>query len=219
MITQELLLLEYDNLIEKIDTLFKKLITDNNQNYLQVFLTNPSEFFVKELIFDDIEFPLQEISDGNRFLFSVLSNDLFYKWLQDYQNDIIEKMQSEKTILPDKNQILKDMAGAMVQFGDKEIAFTFLNAYTQIANRQRPRGHGDDDVAVVTLVAVAIVVIVVAVIAPIALISLRINPLGSTILPTNISVQQMRSLADQLVSQAKKYKEDGKLTDINYNFN
>lgn len=60
MITQELLLLEYDNLIEKIDTLFKKLITDNNQNYLQVFLTNPSEFFVKELIFDDIEFPLQE---------------------------------------------------------------------------------------------------------------------------------------------------------------
>ena len=219
MITQELLLLEYDNLLERIDILFKKLITSNDQNYLQVFLTNPIELFEKELIFDNVEFPLQEISDGNRFLFSVLSNDLFYKWLQDYQNDIIDKMKTAKTIIPDKNQILQDIAGAMVQFGDKEIAFTFLNAFTQIADRPRPRGHGDDDVAVVTLVAVAIVVIVVAVIAPIALISLRINPLGSTILPTNISVQQMRSLADQLVAQAKKYKADGKLTDMNYNFN
>lgn len=219
MITQELLLLEYDNLLERIDILFKKLITDNDQNYLQVFLTNPIELFEKELIFDNIEFPLQEISDGNRFLFSVLSNDLFYKWLQDYQNDIIGKMQTAKTIIPDKNQILQDIAGAMVQYGDKEIAFTFLNAFTQITGRPRPRGHGDDDVAVVTLVAVAIVVIVVAVIAPIAIISLRINPLGSTILPNNISVQQMRSLADQLVAQAKKYKADGKLTDMNYNFN
>lgn len=146
MITQELLLLEYDNLLERIDILFKKLITNNDQNYLQVFLTNPIELFEKELIFDNIEFPLQEISDGNRFLFSVLSNDLFYKWLQDYQNDIIGKMQTAKTIIPDKNQILQDIAGAMVQYGDKEIAFTFLNAFTQIAGRPRPRGHGDDDV-------------------------------------------------------------------------
>lgn len=220
MNTQELLLLENEEFRKKVDYLFAKLILDKDENYLQVYLNNPSELFVRELLPDGTdEFPAQEVSDGNRFLFSVLSNSDFLNWLKQYQEEIILKLKVDKTIKPNKAEILKDLAGAMVQYGDKEMAFTFLNAFSSPTNRKRNPKPGDEDVAVAVLVAVAAVVIVVVVIAPIALISLRNNPLTEPIMPANITAQQLRALADQLTAQAEKFKTDGKLLDLNYDFN
>lgn len=108
---------------KRVSDLFDEL--KNNPQLAQVFIQNPI------LVLQTKTLPeLQTIDEdatnaANQFLFSVLTNDKFVKWLENYQNKLITQYNKNATF-PTKKQVLKEFAKSIIENGDPLIVSNLL---------------------------------------------------------------------------------------------
>jgi hypothetical protein len=211
---QNLLVLNNSATHTKITTLFTKLKED--PSFLGKYLNNPAGNSINELYPEKMTHLSNEfISESNRFLFSILSNQQFFNWMATYQLEVSTKLKAGGSI--DKAQILQDFAAAFVVNGSTEITFSLLNSRFNVNTSLAAKKGCDEDICVETVVLIAVAVVVVVI--PFFFIGLVKNPLGDLLSPAGISATELRSIADQLIQQANTLKAQNKLIDPNVTFN
>jgi hypothetical protein len=93
----------------------------NNPKFGEDFIKNPFLHISKHMSMVDIKsYSKTQIAEVNNFLFQLLSNTAFISWLKKYQKENIINLKAEaleeQTEL--RNIIMKDIAGAMLKYGN-----------------------------------------------------------------------------------------------------
>jgi hypothetical protein len=148
---------------------------------------------------------LQRISEGNLLFFSILSNDAFRSWAQQYQQDLRGKMTSEGIKAFDKEQVRRDFARAILEKGDASIINALLterDIHTVVPQAR------EDVVHVESVVAVAIVVLLVVAVTQIDVTPVAPHEHGLMLLNEN-SGAELREISAQLIASAKKMRSEG----------
>jgi hypothetical protein len=106
------------SLRKRISDLFDEL--EKNNELAQVFIQNPTLVMLSKVLpeFEMIE--EDSINAANQLLFSVLSNDKFLKWTQDYGSKLIDQYNKTGKV-PDKKKILRAFAKGILEYGDERI--------------------------------------------------------------------------------------------------
>lgn len=111
------------SLRKRISDLFDEL--EKNPELAQVFVRNPVLVLQSKVLPEFTVMDEDAIDAANQLLYSVLSNDKFMKWTQDYGAKLID--QYNKTgKLPDKKKILHAFAKGIVEYGDPRILSDLL---------------------------------------------------------------------------------------------
>jgi hypothetical protein len=176
------LLLKHESLRQEINGLFDALAS--NPAARQNFINNPAGVLRAAFSFthSDIEFN-QDDSEANKLLFSIVSNPNFF--------DFIKERQSKAPT--GKPETLKEFAEAYLQFGDPEILAGLLD---DARNPSRIYAL-PPFVLLVLVVVVAFTVLAVAV--------------DSHMVPdNNVSVPDLRSLAEVMAKEAKEARTSGR---------
>jgi len=112
------------SLRDRVSELFDEL--ERNTELAQVFIRNPI-LVLQEKVFPELGDLNEEILDAaNQFLYSVLSNDQFMRWLEKYQVRLINQYNRTKKI-PTRNKVLRDLARAFIETGDSKILADLLD--------------------------------------------------------------------------------------------
>ena len=152
----------------------------------------------------------QKISQSNRLLFSLLTNDGFRQWASGFQAKLSQEV-SVGQLGPseiDKRMLYEEVAKAFVEFGDKNLIASLVPVL--------PNGvlHDDPGPASVThfstMVETYLVVAIAAVIV-LVLTQIDLTPLTSPV--PGVTPREFRSIADQLILQAKNIDRTGTLKD------
>ncbi|MFB9241939.1 hypothetical protein ACFFXZ_09710 [Massilia antarctica] len=104
------LVLKKKDLIKNTEQLFERL--ENDDAARTAFIENPNGVLSGEVLKRTL--PEQKISDANRVLFSMLANDRFREWLDDYE----ARPQGQRVT---DAQFSKDFADAVVKYGDSDL--------------------------------------------------------------------------------------------------
>jgi hypothetical protein len=193
------LIIESKDLSKKINKFLDKV--SKSDASLEKFAKNPTFDILSDIVPDiNDKMSKSQISDSNKLLFSILSNDKFRKWIITYQKTVSESIDNpinkNKTldeILP-REKVLEDLSQAIIEFGDKEIFKSVLRA----ADNSMPNAGTfvvTDDIAIVTIAVVALVVLVTA-------IDVTPRTLDSKF-ELILDAQKIRSIADTMVNKAK----------------
>lgn len=110
------LLLNIRKLRANAINLFEEL--QENEELAQEFIENPTEIVANRIAQQKI--PIQQASEANRLLFSLLANDEMREWLESYPEENAGKRVS-------KSQFAADFAQAVARIGDKNIHISLLN--------------------------------------------------------------------------------------------
>ena len=109
---QQPLILRNDELAPKTAAFHKELKA--SPRLQSEFINNPikvvAQRFLPQNIADGIS--PQRINNANRVLFSIISNDRFRTWAEEY------KVTLKKTDNVDKSQLIKDFSAAVIRYGD-----------------------------------------------------------------------------------------------------
>ena len=192
------LVLHHDGLRVSVAELFA--LANEDAEVRQLLLENPSRVILEAIVPGGAgEIPAQRLSEANRFLMSVLANDEFREWAASYQAKLSA---NPKNV--DRIAVAQDMAAAFGRYGDTSLTVSLANqaAFDKGATALKP----NVEVTVETYIAVAFVLILVLV-----LIDFNVNdPTG---FDKQISPAELRSIADQLINQAKQKHAAGELAD------
>lgn len=191
---------------------------------LQAFLQNPTGILSKSLVPKKLLESPQRISEANRFLFSVFSNDAFRDWMRDYQSKI-----TSNTIVVSKESIQKDVARAFLDYGDPAVMYSFLRIsekktkselnkeFFNVVGPNEPTMEGgggggdeDDDLSLMTVNIVLLVVLVI--------ITFVVNMGAIVASERNMSTLEVLNLGDQLIAEAKRLASTGELLKPNRTF-
>lgn len=109
---QQPLILRNDDLAAKTEAFFKELNT--NPRLQSEFINNPSGVITRRFLLPSAAAQIspQRLNNANRILYSVIANDRFRIWAQEYQTNI------DKLGKIDKSQVVKDFSAAVIRFGD-----------------------------------------------------------------------------------------------------
>ncbi len=112
------------SLRKRISDLFDEL--EKNRELAQVFIRNPI-LVLQSKVLPELPLVLDEetINASNQFLFSVLSNDKFTKWLENYQTKLIAQY-NRTAKLPTKKKLIQDFAKGLIENGDPKILSNLL---------------------------------------------------------------------------------------------
>jgi hypothetical protein len=209
------------SLRKRVSDLFDEL--EKNPELAQVFVRNPILVLESKILPEFGVSDEDSINAANQFLYSVLSNDKFMKWLENYQTKLIN--QYNKTgKLPSKKKVLQQFAKGLIENGDPKI----LRDLLEISPKTVASTYLARNAAVLEHVALAIAVgkVVIAeygvvlkwdilvelqYIAYVLVIAIGIPPKVS-LLDENqkivtISPKELKSLSEQMVNYAKKMRE------------
>ena len=194
------LVLHHDGLRVSVAELFA--LANEDAEIRQLLLENPSRVILEAILPKGTKaIPAQRLSEANRFLMSVLANDGFRKWAAAYQATLSST--DPRTI--DKLAVAQDVAAAFGKYGDTSLTVSLANQTSLDAGPQEY--DKEVEVSVETyIVAVAVLVLVIV------LIDFNVeNKL--TAAEGRMTPAELRSIADQLVNQAKQKHTAGRLAD------
>lgn len=192
------LLIENKDLPKKVNQLLEKV--SENEDALNEFVKNPVQVILEELP-TEIGYNITKanISDGNKLVFSILSNAKFRNWLIEYQKgaeiEMSKPTNSEKSIdeIFSKDKILEDLSSAIFEYGDKEIFKSILRG----ADNSLPNAGTyvvTDDIAVAVAAVVALLVVVSAIDVTPRTVNSNFELL--------INAQRIRSISDTMITKA-----------------
>lgn len=107
---------------KKIEDLFSQLAQD--QALQKQFIQNPSSLIFENFTGERVRPSEVRVDESNRLIFSVLGNSKFMNWLQSYGK-------KKKLAKIEPAELLHDMAGAMLKFGDSDIVEKIYNKNNQ----------------------------------------------------------------------------------------
>jgi len=130
------LILEFPEFAERLSGFLQRL--DNEPALLQAFARDPSGILSTSVFPGDPEPTLTAINRGNRLLFSLLSNERFMTWSEQYMErssasalDRFPELDPDEaarafaaTLSPD--EVYQEVVDAMVQFVDRELLAALL---------------------------------------------------------------------------------------------
>ena len=199
------------SLRKRVSDLFDEL--ENNPELAQVFVRNPILVLQSKILPEFGELDEDSINSANQFLYSVLSNDKFMEWLENYRTELTN--QYNKTgRLPDKKKVLHEFAEGLLENGDPKILSDLLEISPKtIASTYLPPNAALLDVAIFISRVYAIVkytfLIHLELLVHINIIAIEIvDPFedrSQKIVP--ISPKELKSLSEQIVNYAKKMRE------------
>jgi len=109
------LILKEENLRQNTIALFEELKRDPEAR--ESFIRNPVGQVSANIFQRDVS--PQHLSDANRFLFSMLANDKFRQWLDNYPSET----NGQKVT---REQFSRDFAKALIEYGDQNIFISML---------------------------------------------------------------------------------------------
>lgn len=197
------------SLRKRVSDLFNEL--EKNPELAEVFIRNPILVLQSKVLPEFAVLAEEEINAANQFLFSVLSNDKFMKWLENYQTKLVD--QYNKTgKLPNKKKLLQQFTKGLIESGDPKILSDILEISPKNISSEKPTP---------TLVAVHDVTVVAYLLIRLNFIAVSryililwtwlIGPNELRLLDENqkivtISPRELKSLAEQIVKYAKKMR-------------
>ena len=113
---------------KRVSDLFDEL--EKNPELAQVFIRNPIIVLQSKIFPEFPTFDEDTINKANQFLFSVLSNDKFMKWLENYQKETINRY-NKSGKLPSKKKVLQEFAKGLIENGDPKILNDLLEVSTK----------------------------------------------------------------------------------------
>jgi hypothetical protein len=221
-----LLVLKHDDLARRLQDLYGQL--SESRSFREYFVKDPSSLIASTVFSGYRDVSAARINQANRLLFSLLSNARFMEWSEEFQNRVLEEAQEIVNLadpvetaallsaLVDKNRLYREIADAMLEFGDKELIFSLT---VSDAPEREPRvsevdvaaaiRSGDDNVfPIVTFV---LFVIVAALVIP-----LWVAPPPGMEVGVGLSRQDLQSvsnfLVDRLTARAQEIRDSGVLT-------
>ncbi len=202
----EPLVLKHEDLRGSVAGLFGEL--NGSQRLQKIFINDPSRVVLSAILPKGAGMPSdQRLSEANRFLFSLLANGDFRDWAREYQEKLNEGLRSgalnPKDI--DKGTLAQDLVEAFGRYGDPSL-ITALGNQAMLPDKDELEQHGVE-------VAISIYILVVSVIV-LVIVAIDLTPLTSDeYADKRLSPAEIRSLADQLVNQAKRRQQAGSLAD------
>ena len=100
----------------ELEKLFEQISTDKKLEH--EFIQNPSKVISEKVMKNDM--PKQQLSEANRLLFSLISNDKMLSWLNQYS-------ESHKNKEIDNKKFALEFAKAVVEVDDKNIVISIVN--------------------------------------------------------------------------------------------
>lgn len=95
-------------------------LTDR-EGALDDLMVDPSGFMLQRISPNmSSKLPRTTVNAANKFLFSALSNEPFRNWLFEYNNTLIENVDTDEFAELDDVQIRKDLADALLKHGDPD---------------------------------------------------------------------------------------------------
>ncbi|MBE2188221.1 MAG: hypothetical protein IAE98_02035 [Candidatus Kapabacteria bacterium] len=115
---EQLLILHHEEFCKKASSLIDDL--KKSKDLRQLFAENPTAVVSQRIMEVDDPDKLipQRVSKSNRFLYSVLANKRFYKWLTEYQAKLIKQYKKDPNF--DKTTIYVDFINAFAKFGNPD---------------------------------------------------------------------------------------------------
>lgn len=216
MKADELLVLQYDNLSESVASLFSQL--DDSPSLREYFIKNPTQVIAKYLLSPEDKLPAANISQGNRLLFSLLSNEGFMDWSRQFQsrieNRIREASESErsdeafKTFMAtlDREEIYREIIDAAQRYGDREMFYSLMVKDQSPESFLVPASNNlRIDVAVD--IEIAIYAVLVLLVFAIDISFAPVEPLS------RLDLRRISNLmSDRLIERAHEIRESGVLT-------
>lgn len=201
----EPLVLKHDNLRGSVAALFGEL--NDNGGLRKIFVKDPSKVVLSAILPKGMEMPTkQRLSEANRFLFSLLANPDFRQWAEDYQAKLNAGLRDGRFKVEDvdKLSVAQDMAAAFGKYGDTSLMVSLAN---QAALPDKALRRIDVEVTVEVYIAVVAVIFLI-------IFAIDITPVTSDeYFDKRLSPAEIRSIADQLVNQARMKQQSGRLAD------
>ncbi len=228
MKADELLVLHYESLSQRAESLFQDL--NKSLALRELFLKDPTSVVVERILGRDQKPSETRINQVNRLLFSLLSNTKFMEWSRQFQEkmeaQLQEIAQSEdpieamKLLLVRLNRakLYQEIAEAALQFSDVETLYSLFALSSTRASFSAAEIRGlvepieaateeAGNVFPIPVTALAILVLVVLVLIP-----------GVTNEPTPLKLSRQdllrisAFLSQQLTARAQEVRQTGKLT-------
>lgn len=200
------LILKIPGLQDGLVKLFKELRQPAKQ---EQFITSPMKEITRLL--PGVRLSASEVSNANRFLFSVLANEQFRTWAHEYQSLQIEKFRANPKLKLDRTEVMQDLANAYAKFGDQNLLLNLVNPLSARATAPRSVAisHYIHTTTVLLLLGWAVIAVALTVI--------DFTPFTRPAEDFNfaLSPAEMRALAEQLVTRSKQLSDSGVLFDPN----
>ena len=191
---QQPLILRNDELAAKTDTLYKELKA--SPRLQSEFINDPSKVLALRFLPPNATAGIspQRLNNANRVLYSVIANNRFLVWLQEYQANI------KKTGKVDKPQVIKDFSAAVVRYGDAALVQGIMEESALSATERQAF-----DVLVVYDAVIAIEFVAVAIVLP--LIILGVNS------SAYFTAADFRTLTEKMISKGREMERAGSLAE------
>jgi hypothetical protein len=188
------------SLRKRVSDLFDEL--EKNDELAQVFIQNPTLVMLSKVLpeFEVIE--ENSINAANQLLFSVLSNDKFLKWTQDYGAKLIDQYNKTGKV-PDKKKILQAFAKGIIEYGDERILGDLLEIPQTFNWSEELVEHWWFYYHII----LAIEFFYIFVYDYIVVGANRISLLDENQKIVTISPKELKSLAEQMIKYSKKMRE------------
>lgn len=138
MPSNPLLILNYDRFSSRLQQLYTQM--NASPSLQELFVRDPATVTMHTLLPDVPQPTAAALSQSNRLVYSLLSNPGFMTWAQEYQKRYEEKIATFSPDLSpperakmfaatlDRDELYKELAGAVATFGDKEIFYSLLSS-------------------------------------------------------------------------------------------
>ncbi len=198
---------------KRVSDLFDEL--KKNPQLAQVFIQNPILVLQTKTLPELQTLDQDATNAANQFLFSVLTNDKFIKWLENYQNKLISQYNKNAT-LPSKKQVLQEFAKSIIENGDPKIVSDLLELTPKNLERLNASRMIEMDFVVsnknfaiweyVLFVRISLFVYNYDYLVEQAAGIGKINLIDENQKIVTISIKELKSLSEQIVNHAKKIR-------------
>ena len=198
---------------KRVSDLFDEL--KKNPQLAQVFIQNPILVLQTKTLPELQTLDQDATNAANQFLFSVLTNDKFIKWLENYQNKLISQYNKNAT-LPSKKQVLQEFAKSIIENGDPKIVSDLLELTPKNLERLNTSRMIEMDFVVsnknfaiweyVLFVRISLFVYNYDYLVEQAAGIGKINLIDENQKIVTISIKELKSLSEQIVNHAKKIR-------------
>jgi len=151
---------------------------------------------------------IDKIDEANRLIFSILSNDQFRSWAEEYNEEMSKTFSLRDPDCLDKRKIRKDLAEAILKYGDPDLIDALLGprerseALTTIDIQSR----ADTVVYVETAVAAIAVAIVIVLVTAVDA-TPRAPDLEKNMRISKLSAPDLRAISEQLIDNLPNIKK------------
>jgi hypothetical protein len=196
------------SLRKRVSDLFDEL--EKNNELAKVFIQNPTLVLQSKVLSEFEVIEENSINAANQLLFSVLSNDKFLKWTQDYGTKLIDQYNKTGKV-PDKKKILRAFAKGIIEYGDPKMISNILEMPQELI--ESTSGLVDRWWFYYHIIAFIeffyIFIYDYIIVGPD-----RISLLDENQKIVTISPKELRSLAEQMVTHAKEMRTQAEETNL-----